>query len=142
MPVVPALCMLPRPRFTTGASSSKTKDKTRVRPLPPLPLHELSSLSPSQWPQQQQQQQQGLQSPQSLVPSPRSATTTSPLSAQPDVVLQPNRLYLPEKEQQPPPSSSSRQYPFSRLVGQRRQRARDPDSPPPYTSQYLDNLFQ
>ena len=140
MPVMPALCMLSRPRFTTGASSSKTKDKTRVRPLPPLPLHELSS--PSSRPQQQQQQQGSLQSPQTLVPSPRSATTpmtaASPLSAQPVVVLQPNRLYLPEKEQQPPPSSSSRQYPFSRLVGQRRQRARDPDSPPPYTSQYLD----
>jgi hypothetical protein len=137
MPLMPALCMLPRPRFS---SSSKTKDTTRVRPLPPLPLHELSS--PSQQLQQSGLQSQ-LQSPQSLLPSPRSATTmttASPLSAQP-IVLQPNRLYLPEKEQQPPHSSSSisRPYPFSRLVGQRRQRQRDPDSPPPYTSQYMDN---
>ena len=160
MPPTPVLSMLPR----CASSLSKIREKTRVRPLPPLPLqhqHGLSSASPrrlhlppppSQPPPLLSQPQ--LQSPQAVTTAATTTTATpaAPPSATQTIVLQPNRLHLPEKKEKkekesPPHSSSSlsrpsqrQNYPFTRIVGHRRRRAQDgSDSPPPYTSQYLDS---
>ncbi len=160
MQPTPVLSMLPR---FAASSSSKMKDKTRIRPLPPLPLQHqlgLSSASPrlqlppppsSQPPpppqSQSQPQQPQLQSPQAVT---TTATTATPPSGVQAIVLQPNRLHSPgrkekkEREAAGPSSSLSRplqrqNYPFTRLVGHRRRRAHENDSPPPYTSQYFDS---
>jgi hypothetical protein len=158
MPPTPVLHMLPR----CASPLSKMTEKTRVRPLPPLPLQRqqrgLSSASPglhlpppppsSQPPPPQLQSQ--LQLPQAVT---TTTTTTAPSSTAQAILLQPNRLHLPEmkerneKEAPPPHSSSSLSRPlqrqnlqFTRLVGHRRRRAQDNnDSPPPYTSQCLDS---
>ncbi|KAI0268549.1 hypothetical protein BGY98DRAFT_1018435 [Russula aff. rugulosa BPL654] len=127
MPPTPILYMLPR--CASSLSKMVCREKTRVRPLPPLPL----------------QQRHGLSSASPRLPLPPPPLQPPPPQTQPQL----HRIgysYLRRREGSTASlviivitAVAAAELSVHPIVGHRRRRAQDNnDSPPPYTSQYLD----